>query len=90
MADLTDPRVVHELELEAKAATGTTTVLEKWSELATAMLAYHEKLRDLMAAVLEPGDAQEAVYQRQARKAEEMRRFLASTGDEYKSSYLGS
>jgi len=91
MADLTDPRVVFELGLQAQAAVGETAVLRRWSEIAATMQEYHDTLRDLMEAALgdTPTAAQTAVYQRQVRKAKEMERFLAVCGEGYESSYIG-
>jgi hypothetical protein len=91
MADLTDPRIVFELEMAAQAVVGETDVLTRWSEMAATMQEYHVALRDLMEAELgdTPTTAQTAVYDEQVRKTKEMVRFLEVCGEGYKSSYLG-
>ena len=83
MSDLTDPRVVFEMELEAGATVAVSNILTDWVALATALLAYHKELKNRMAVALatSPGTAQDAVYQSQVAKVSEMERFLEVTGD---------
>ena len=74
MADLTDPRVVFELELQARA--------ETLADAGPRTYDYHARLLELIGAELgdDPGEAQHAVYDAQARKVEEMERFTEAAG----------
>ena len=78
VADLTDPRVVFELELQARIGADPRSYAEQAGELYD----YHARLLALMEAELgnDPTDAQQAVYDAQARKVEEMARFREAAG----------
>ena len=78
VADLADPRVVFGLELQARADTDPRTYAEQAQELYD----YHAILLGLMEAELgnDPTDAQQAIYDAQARKVEEAARFREAAG----------
>ena len=81
MADLTDPRVVFELERQAcKVLEGSDP--RTYSAQAEDLPAYHTRLLALMEAELgdDPSDAEQAVHDAQARKVGEMAHFKEAAG----------
>ena len=81
-ADLTDPGVVFEIELQAAQGTTADADPRTYAEQAQELYDYHAILLGLMEAELgnDPTDAQQAVYDAQARKVEEMARFREAAG----------
>ncbi len=82
MADLTDPRVVHELEIQAKAAGADIEQSRTYAEMAEDRYEYHVQLLALMEEALgdNPTAEQQAVYDAQQAKVDEARRFGETAG----------
>ena len=82
MADPTDPRVLFELELQAAEETLADAGPRSYAEQARVLYDYYARLLALMEAELRdsPGDAEQAIYDAQARKVGEMERFREAAG----------
>ena len=82
MADLTDPRVVHELEVQVKAAGVDMDRPRSYAEMTKAQYEYHVQLLALMEEALgdNPTAEQQAVYDAQQARVDEARRFMESAG----------
>jgi len=81
-ADLTDPGVVFEIELQAAQETTADADPRTYAEQAQELYDYHARLPALMEAELgnDPTAAQQAVYDAQAEKVEETQRFKEAAG----------
>lgn len=95
MADLTDPQVVLDIQITAKAATWPDAEddIQSISALATEQYEYEAKVLELMAEALAetPGEDQQAVYDAQELKVAEALEFKQSAGAaDFQSSYIGA
>lgn len=81
-SDLTDPRIVFELQLQAaESISGLDVEDPSWLSVANTRLDYHEALLSLMEDELDATDSdQQAVYDVQSDKVEEMRNFARACG----------
>jgi len=82
VADLTDPRVVHEQAVRARAAGADIEQSRTYAEMAEVRYEYHVQLLALMEEALgdSPTAEQQAVYDAQQAKVDEARRFMEAAG----------